>query len=147
MYFNRLWEYDLKQPLERFWLEVYTLEIMTKSKDCIFCKIIAGEVPCDKVMEDKDLLVFHDIKPSAPVHVLIIPKKHIENLGTASKSDGNVLGKCQIAAGDAARKLGIAKNFRVATASGFDAGQRVFHLHYHLVGGWKKPMEEMNKGV
>lgn len=114
-------------------LQIYILVLV---EDCIFCKIIKGEVPSDKVWEDDDLLAFKDIKPSAPVHILIVPKKHIENVSSTTKKDLALLGKIQLTAVEIARKLNIADAFRVSTLNGKKAGQTVFHLHYHLMGGW-----------
>ena len=111
--------------------------------DCIFCKIVKGEIPSKKVYEAGDVLAFHDINPIAPVHVLIIPKKHIKNLAGASKQDEAVLGRCQVVAGKISKKLGIGEAFRLLTASGSKAGQDVFHLHYHLIGGWGKKAPKM----
>lgn len=105
--------------------------------DCVFCKIVKGELPSKKEYEDDDVLVFQNLYPLAPVHVLVIPKKHIDNIAHATEEDLMVLGKCQLAAKKVAEKLGIGDAFRLLTASGKDAGQSVFHLHYHLVGGWK----------
>jgi histidine triad (HIT) family protein len=112
-------------------------------KDCIFCKIIKGDIPSKKVYEDSSLLAFHDINPAAPVHILIIPKKHIKSLVDAESSDIEILGKIQLTASKLAKKLKINKAFRVLAASGKKAGQTVFHLHYHLIGGWKGSLPEM----
>jgi len=108
------------------------------SGECVFCRIIAGELPCKKEYEDSNVMAFDDINPIAPVHVLIVPKKHIENLSKAEDEDKIVLGDCQLVAAKLASKLGIKEAFRVATASGKKAGQSVFHLHYHLIGGWNE---------
>jgi len=107
-------------------------------EDCIFCKIIRGEAPSEKVWEDEEILAFKDIKPSAPVHILIVPKKHIENLSDTSSEDQALLGKIQLTAVKIAEKLGIKDAFRVSTLNGENAGQTVFHLHYHLMGGWSE---------
>lgn len=107
-------------------------------EDCIFCKIVSGQLPSKKEYEDDEILAFDDIKPSAPVHVIIIPKKHIRNLYEAKENDRLLLGKIQLTAVALAEKLGIGKAFRVSTLSGGGAGQEVFHLHYHLQGGWDK---------
>ncbi len=107
-------------------------------EDCIFCKIVRGEAPANKVWEDDDVLAFWDIKPSAPVHILIIPKKHLENVSAASEEDRVLLGKIQLVAVEVARKMNIADGFKVFTLNGSKAGQVVFHLHYHLQGGWKE---------
>lgn len=116
-------------------------------EDCVFCKIVKGDIPSKKVYEDKNVLAFHDINPASPVHVLIIPKKHVESLASSKPSDSKVLGEIQLAAKKVAKKMGIEKAFRLATVSGYDAGQRVFHLHYHLTGGWGKKKGEMREGV
>jgi histidine triad (HIT) family protein len=107
-------------------------------QDCVFCKIIKGELPSKIEYEDDDLIVFQNIKPIAPVHVLIVPKKHIKNLSDISKEDGEVLGKILLTAKEMSVKLGIPDAFRVAVANGENAGQSVFHLHFHLTGGWRK---------
>ncbi|QLG69308.1 MAG: Bis(5'-nucleosyl)-tetraphosphatase (asymmetrical) [Candidatus Woesebacteria bacterium] len=109
-----------------------------KMEDCIFCKIIRGEAPSEKVWEDEEILAFKDIKPSAPVHILIVPKKHIQNLSDTSSEDQALLGKIQLTAVEIAEKLGIKDAFRVSTLNGKNAGQVVFHLHYHLMGGWSE---------
>lgn len=106
-------------------------------KDCVFCKIVKGVIPSIKEYEDDEVLAFRDINPQAPVHVLIIPKKHIPRLSETEESDFGVLGKCQTAARKVAEKLGISDSFRVLNASGAGAGQSVMHIHYHLLGGWK----------
>lgn len=106
-------------------------------KDCVFCKIVKGEIPSKKEYEDDGVLAFRDINPVAPVHILIVPKKHIKNLSSASVEDAAILGKCQVVASELAKKNGIGGAFRLLTASGSEAGQSVFHLHYHLVGGGK----------
>lgn len=114
-------------------------------KDCIFCKIAKGETDSDKVYEDEDVMAFHDINPQAPVHILIIPKKHIKNLSDAEEKDLEVLGKIQLAAKKLAEEFEISKAFRLVAANGSDAGQSVFHLHYHLKGGWGKKKAPIEK--
>lgn len=113
--------------------------------DCVFCKIIKGDLPSRKEYEDSDVIVIHDINPAAPVHLLIIPKKHIAKLSDATSKDKNLLGKIQLTAAKVAKKAGIGDAFRVTVASGKGAGQTVFHLHYHLIGGWDK-VPEMETG-
>ena len=113
-------------------------------KDCIFCKIKNGEVPTKFEWNDDEILAFKDIKPIAPVHLLIIPKKHIESLSKSSKKDTELLGKIQRVAVELAKKKGIKDAFKVITASGKEAGQTVFHLHYHLIGGWKGKAPEID---
>lgn len=106
--------------------------------DCLFCKIAAGEIPCNKVYEDDDVLAFRDIAPKAPTHILIIPKKHIARLADCTEEDAVLLAKIQLLAKLLADEEGIAKSgFRVVSNSGEDSGQEVAHLHYHLLGGKK----------
>jgi len=100
----------------------------------IFEKIIAGELPCDKVFENERILAFRDIHPQAPVHILIIPKKSIENAGSASPEDQALLGEMVLVAQHIAQQEGL-ESFRLVTNSGEMAGQEVFHLHFHLLGG------------
>lgn len=111
------------------------LIIMT---DCLFCKIINKEIPSAVVYEDEDIFAFKDIAPKAPVHILIIPKKHICCLAEAGEEDLALLGKIQIVAQKLAKEFEIAESgFRLLTNSGANSGQEVFHIHYHLVGGKK----------
>ncbi len=104
----------------------------------LFCKIVAGEIPADKVYEDEDVLAFRDIKPQAPVHILIIPKRHIAMLADATEEDERLLGKLLLVASKLAKQEGIADSgFRVVVNNGPDSGQDVFHIHVHLLGGRK----------
>ncbi len=105
--------------------------------DCLFCKIIAGSIPGKKVYEDERVFVFEDLKPQAPTHVLIIPKKHIVGLDQASEADAEIIGYCQLVAAKIARERGLKDGFRTVYNVGPDAGQTVFHLHLHLLGGRK----------
>jgi histidine triad (HIT) family protein len=104
------------------------------SADCIFCKIVSGEIPSKQVYEDEDVLAFKDLNPVAPTHVLVIPKKHIDGVGSAADGDAEALGKTQVAAAKIAAELDL-KDFRVVTNNGKGAGQSVFHVHYHLLAG------------
>ncbi|KKU09109.1 MAG: Histidine triad (HIT) protein [Candidatus Woesebacteria bacterium GW2011_GWB1_45_5] len=106
--------------------------------DCVFCKIVKKELPSKIEYEDDDLIVFQNINPIAPVHVLVVPKKHTKNLSDVSTSDKEMLGKLLLVVKEMSTKLGISSAFRVATANGENAGQTVFHLHFHLTGGWKE---------
>lgn len=106
-------------------------------KDCVFCKIVKGEIPCKKVYEDDEIFAFWDINPVAPVHILVIPKKHISRLADAKDEDKEVLGEIQLVIAKIAKEEGIDDSFRTAIANGEMAGQSVFHIHYHLLGGWK----------
>ncbi|TXK84106.1 histidine triad nucleotide-binding protein [Paenibacillus sp. N3.4] len=104
--------------------------------DCIFCKIVEGELPSKKVYEDDEILAFHDIQPAAPIHVLIIPKKHIASLDDAGPEDWAVIGHIQRVAKQVASESGVSESgYRVVTNVGANAGQIVHHLHYHLMGG------------
>lgn len=103
--------------------------------DCIFCKIIASEIPSKKVFEDETVFAFEDIKPQAPTHVLIVPKKHIAGLDQANESDADLLGHSQLVAARIARERGLGNGYRTIYNVGPDSGQSVFHLHLHLLGG------------
>jgi len=103
--------------------------------DCLFCKIIRGEIPTKKVYEDDRVFAFDDINPQAPTHVLIIPKKHITGLKEAKPEDAETIGYTQLAAANIARQRGIEKGYRTVYNVGPGAGQSVFHLHLHLLGG------------
>ena len=110
--------------------------------DCIFCKIINKEIPSTIVYEDDDVFAFKDINPMAPVHVLIIPKKHISGLSEMTEEDAAVVGKIQFIAKKIAAEMGIEyTGYRVVSNCGEDAGQTVKHLHYHLLGGKKMSIE------
>jgi histidine triad (HIT) family protein len=103
--------------------------------DCLFCRIVRGEIPSKKVYEDEDMLAFHDINPWAPVHVLIIPKQHIASLATVDASNEAVLGKIFSRAGEIARSQGLNDGFRTVINSGRIGNQEVYHLHLHILGG------------
>ena len=104
--------------------------------DCIFCKIVAGEIPSNKVYEDDKILAFRDLSPEAPQHVLVIPKKHIASLAEAKEDDLELLGYIQIKISEIADILGIKESgFRVVANTGDEGGQTVHHIHYHVLGG------------
>ena len=104
--------------------------------DCIFCKIIAGDIPSKKVFENDKVLAFHDIDPKAPIHVLIIPKEHISSVNVMTDSQANVLSDITRAARDIAFDLGLSENgYRLVINEGKDGGQAVDHIHMHLLGG------------
>lgn len=106
---------------------------------CIFCKIISGEIPSEKIIETDDILAFRDINPSAPEHILIVPKKHIPNLEEVSESDTEILASLFFAARDIARARSVEKTgYRLILNNGKAAGQEVFHLHLHLLAGKEK---------
>ena len=108
------------------------------TQDCIFCKIVAGEIPAKKVLEDEHLVAFRDLNPQAPTHVLIIPRKHLASLDDASDEDRALLGRILLAAKELAAELGIGGAYRVVNNCGASAGQSVFHIHFHVLGG--RPM-------
>jgi histidine triad (HIT) family protein len=103
--------------------------------DCLFCKVIEGKIPSSKVYEDEKAYAFNDINPQAPTHVLIVPKKHIVGLKEATPEDAELLGYCQLVAAKIARERGIENGYRTVYNVGAGAGQSVFHLHLHLIGG------------
>ncbi|HPF43079.1 MAG TPA: histidine triad nucleotide-binding protein [Syntrophomonadaceae bacterium] len=105
-------------------------------EDCLFCKIAAGEIPSDKVFEDDQLIAFKDINPSAPVHILLIPREHIVSLNEVDASHLELLGHMQIVAAQVAKKMEIDKaGYRLVNNNGYQGGQEIPHLHYHLLGG------------
>jgi len=104
--------------------------------NCIFCRIIAGEIPSKKAYEDELVFAFHDINPQAPTHVLIVPKKHIASLNEASKDDQALLGHLTLVASKLADQLGVVDGgYRTVINTGAGAGQSVWHIHVHLLGG------------
>src|SRR5436309_12088870 len=103
--------------------------------DCLFCKIIVGEIPSKKVYEDDRSFVFEDINPQAPTHVLIIPKKHIVGLKEAQAKDAELIGYCHLVAAQLARERDIENGYRTVLNVGRGAGQSIFHIHVHLLGG------------
>jgi histidine triad (HIT) family protein len=107
--------------------------------DCIFCKIVAGQIPAKKLYEDDDVLAFWDIAPQAPVHFLVIPKKHIAAPVDVQEEDDQVIGKLIRIGSQLARENGVADGFRVIFNNGKKAGQEVFHIHLHIIGGREKP--------
>ncbi len=105
---------------------------------CVFCDIVNGKIPADKVYEDDNYMAFKDINPKAPVHILIIPKKHIEYLSDIDDMNKNIIGDMAVIANKIAKQLGIDKSgYRVVINNGPDSGQEVFHIHMHLLGGKK----------
>jgi histidine triad (HIT) family protein len=103
--------------------------------NCLFCKIAEGEIPSNKVYEDDDLFAFHDISPQAPVHILVVPRKHISSLEEAEEGDAALMGKIMMLVQKLAREQGIKAGYRVVNNCGASAGQSVFHIHFHLIGG------------
>ena len=103
--------------------------------DCLFCRIVRGEIPARKVFEDDLVIAFHDISPARPMHLLIVPKRHIESLQTVTEGDEAVLGRMLAVANQLANENGSPDGFRVIINNGRIGGQEVPHLHAHLVGG------------
>ena len=105
---------------------------------CLFCRIAAGEIPSKKVHEDDRIIAFHDIDAKAPVHVLIIPRKHIASVVQLEEGDAGLMGQMLVVARDLAKKLELAEHgYRLVINSGPDAGQSVDHIHMHVLGGRK----------
>lgn len=105
-----------------------------KMSDCVFCGIAGGEIPSNKVYEDDKILCFHDLDPKAPVHVLIIPKKHIASLDDVTDDDAELLGHIMLKVKDIAESLGLENGYRLVNNCGEDGFQTVKHLHFHLLG-------------
>ena len=106
--------------------------------DCLFCKIVAGVIPSEKIYEDDDLIAFWDISPQAPKHLLVIPKKHLVNASDVKEEDEKLVGKMVRAGAQIAAENGISNGFRMVINNGADANQLVFHIHMHILGG--RPM-------
>jgi histidine triad (HIT) family protein len=114
---------------------------MSGEAGCIFCKIVAGQIPAKKAYEDEELLAFHDINPWAPVHVLVIPKQHIATLADVDAGHEALLGRMLGLAPRLMKQLGVDNGFRTLINTGRDGGQEVYHLHMHVMGGprpWAK---------
>ncbi|WP_027360081.1 histidine triad nucleotide-binding protein [Desulforegula conservatrix] len=109
------------------------------SENCIFCKIVNKEIPSELIYEDEKLIVFKDIRPQAPVHLLIVPRKHIRSINDLKPEDHAIAGDMLIAAQKIAKLVGVDKNgYKLNFHVEKGGGQEVFHLHMHLVGGWEK---------
>lgn len=102
--------------------------------DCLFCKIVAGDIPSNKVYEDENVLAFYDIEPKAPVHVLIIPKQHLAGVRDVTAENAAAVAQVFAVIPTIAAKLGVT-DYRIVTNNGADAGQTVQHLHFHLLSG------------
>ncbi len=109
------------------------------SDNCIFCKIVRGEIPSKKVYEDADVLAFHDINPVAPVHFIMVPKQHVGSLLDVDETHVPLLGKMLLLAPKLASEQGLKNGFRTVINSGSGGGQEVFHLHVHVIGGGHIP--------
>ncbi len=102
--------------------------------DCLFCKMVAGDIPVKAIYEDEQMLAFHDIDPQAPVHILAIPKKHIASAAAIAPEDAALIGHMYMIMARLAQELGCENGYRVVTNVGEDGGQSVKHLHFHLLG-------------
>ncbi|HET9644671.1 MAG TPA: histidine triad nucleotide-binding protein [Burkholderiaceae bacterium] len=110
--------------------------------DCIFCKIVAGQIPSKKAFENDEFFAFHDIRPAAPVHLLVIPKRHVPSLLEVQPGDEEMLGRLLALVPRLARDNGLGNGFKTAINTGSDGGQEVYHLHLHVFGGprpWRTP--------
>jgi histidine triad (HIT) family protein len=107
--------------------------------DCLFCRIVRGEIPCRKVYEDDEVLAFHDINPVAPVHFMLVPKLHLATLADANHSHAALLGKILLLAPRLAIEQGLDNGFRTVINTGKGGGQEIFHLHIHVIGGGRIP--------
>lgn len=103
--------------------------------DCLFCKIVKGDIPADKLYEDDEVLAFRDIAPQAPCHFLVIPKKHIVGPADVGEADQALIGKLMRVGSQVAAQEGVGDAFRVVFNNGAGAGQTVFHIHMHILGG------------
>ena len=104
--------------------------------DCLFCKILDGDIPCDKVFENEHVIAFRDVNPQAPTHVLVIPRKHISTVNDLTEDDKNIVGEMVLAAQAVATQEGIEEDgYRLVMNCNAGAGQTVFHIHLHLLGG------------
>lgn len=114
---------------------------MTHDPNCIFCRIVKGELPAKKIHEDDEIVVFPDIHPAAPVHLLMVPKEHFATLADAHAKHEMLLGRMLLLAPRLAREQGATNGYRVVINNGPDGGQEVYHLHVHVLGGprpWKR---------
>ena len=103
--------------------------------DCIFCKILDGDIPSNRVYEDEYCIAFHDVQPSAPVHLLVIPRKHISSLDALTPQDQELMGHIMTRVPEIARNQGLEQGYRTVVNTGEQGGQTVFHIHFHILGG------------
>ena len=103
--------------------------------DCIFCKLLADEIPSQRVYEDEHCIAFMDIDPKAPTHLLVIPRKHIESLDALSPQDQDLMGHLVTRIPEIARNQGLDKGYRTVVNTGVEGGQVVYHIHFHILGG------------
>ena len=103
--------------------------------DCIFCKILDGDIPSNRVYEDEYCIAFHDVQPAAPVHLLVIPRKHISSLDALTPQDQELMGHIMTRIPEIARNQGLDQGYRTVVNTGEQGGQTVFHIHFHILGG------------
>lgn len=103
--------------------------------DCIFCKILDGDIPSNRVYEDEHCIAFHDVQPAAPVHLLVIPRKHISSLDALTPQDQELMGHIITRIPEIARNQGLDEGYRTVVNTGEQGGQTVFHIHFHILGG------------
>lgn len=103
--------------------------------DCIFCKILDGDIPSNRVYEDEYCIAFHDVQPAAPVHLLVIPRKHISSLDALTPQDQELMGHIMTRIPEIARNQGLEQGYRTVVNTGEHGGQTVFHIHFHILGG------------
>lgn len=103
--------------------------------DCIFCKILDGDIPSNRVYEDEHCIAFHDVQPAAPVHLLVIPRKHISSLDALTPQDQELMGHIMTRIPEIARNQGLDEGYRTVVNTGEQGGQTVFHIHFHILGG------------
>jgi len=109
---------------------------MEQTTDCLFCRIVSGEIPAELVAQGDEWIAFRDVSPQAPTHVLIIPRMHVESVADLDQTSGDLAGQLLLAAAETARSLGVSEDgYRLVTNRGVRAGQSVFHLHIHLLAG------------
>lgn len=109
------------------------------SADCVFCRIVAGEIPADRVYEDDQIVAFRDLAPKADVHLLVVPRRHIASLEALTPADDGLIAHCMRALPTLAQEQGLDSGFRTIINTGKGGGQEVFHLHIHLLGGSQLP--------
>ncbi|MEO6824329.1 MAG: histidine triad nucleotide-binding protein [Nitrosospira sp.] len=107
-------------------------------ENCIFCKIVRGEIPSKKVYEDADVFAFHDIHPAAPIHFMLVPKQHIDSLADVEDKHSSLLGKMMMLIPRLAKEEGCTDGFRTVINTGRVGGQEVYHLHVHIIGGTER---------
>lgn len=106
-----------------------------RDPECLFCRIVSGEIPSERVYEDDEVVAFRDVAPRAPTHVLVIPRRHVPDVHALTDDDAALVGRCFAALRHVADAEGLSSGYRIVANVGADAGQTVLHLHFHLLGG------------